>query len=98
MRDKSRECFTKMFETLEDHFKDGRKYCAGEQITAADFKLLSTIVALVENPHGKVPAFNQSVAAEYEKFANVKRIMETVKSENGLAAYITATYEKKWAF
>ena len=53
---------------------------------------------MVENPHGKVPAFNQSIAAEYEKCPNVKRIMETVKSENGLAAYITATYEKKWAF
>ena len=84
MRNKSRECFTKMFETLEDHFKDGRKYCAGDQITAADFKLLASIVSHVENPHGKVPAFNQSIAAEYEKFPNVKRIMETVKSENGL--------------
>ena len=90
--------FCKSLDTLEARFKDGRKYCAGDQITAADFKLLSVVVAMVENPHGKVPAFNQSIAAEYEKSPNVKRIMETVKSENGLAAYITATYEKKWAF
>ena len=37
MRQKSIECFKAMFDTLEDHFKDGRKYCAGAQITAADF-------------------------------------------------------------
>ena len=28
---------TTMFKTLEEAFKDGRKYVAGDQITAADF-------------------------------------------------------------
>ena len=98
MREKSMECWTKMFDTLEDHFKDGRKYSAGAQITASDFKLLSMVVAMVENPHGKHPPFNQAVAAEYEKRANVKRVMETVKSENNLLVYIEELYAKKWAF
>ena len=56
------------------------------------------VVAMIENPHGKTPAFNKAIEAEYEKRANVKRVMETVKGENGLAAYIAELNEKKWSF
>ena len=46
---------TTMFNTLEDAFKDGRKYVAGDQITAADFQLVGMAMSLWENPHSKSP-------------------------------------------
>ena len=52
-REKSKEMFCKMMDILEDKFKDGRKYCAGDQLTASDFKVLSEVVAFIENPHGR---------------------------------------------
>ena len=52
-REKSKEMYCKMMDILEEKFKDGRKYCAGDQLTASDFKVLGMIVAYVENPRGK---------------------------------------------
>ena len=46
--------FATTLDNLESRFKDGRKYCAGDQLTAADFKLLATVVQFFENPHGQV--------------------------------------------
>ena len=53
-RQTSIQLFAKTLDTLEERFKDGRKYCAGDQLTAADFKLLCTVVQFFENPHGAV--------------------------------------------
>ena len=39
-RTKSLETCKKILVTLEERFKDGRTYAAGEKITAADFALL----------------------------------------------------------
>ena len=97
-RDASKELFCKLLDTLEDRFKDGRKYCAGDQLTASDFKLLATIVGTAENPKGRCQAFNDALNSEYVKRANVKRICETLKSENGLAAYIEELHTKGYSF
>ena len=94
----SKELFCKLIDILEDRFKDGRKYCAGDQITASDFKLLAEIVACVENPKGRNQAFNDALNSEYVKRVNVKRICETVKGENGLAAYIEELNTKNYTF
>ena len=52
---------TKCLDTLENKFKDNRKYCAGDQITAADFTLLGMDVAFFNNPNLKTPAFGQTL-------------------------------------
>ena len=57
-RTKCIEINGKLLDALENRFKDGRKYCAGGKITAADFSLLTNVVGFYENPHGKVPALN----------------------------------------
>ena len=97
-RNASKELFCKLMDTLEDRFKDGRKYCAGDQITASDFKLLASVVGCVENPKGRNQAFNDALNSEYVKRVNVKRICETVKGENGLAAYIEELNGKNYSF
>ena len=97
-RAKCLELIKKFLDTIEERCKDGRKYFAGAQITACDFKVLASTVGFFENPNGKVPEFNQAMNEEYCKHENVKRICETLKSENGLAAYIQELYANKWTF
>ena len=76
---------TTMFKTLEEAFKDGRKYVAGDQITAADFQLVGMAMSLWGNPHSNAsPVLCQKVTVEYEKCPNLKRIIDTVKGENGV--------------
>ena len=54
-------------------------------------------VGFFENPNAKDKAFQEVLKAEYDARANVKRIVETVKGENNLQAYIDQIYnEKKW--
>ena len=87
---------TKMLDTLEARFADGRKYVGGEQLTAADFYLVGAHVGFLANPNGKNPEFSAAVTEEFNKRTNVKRIVDQVRSEKGLNEYIAALEEKKW--
>ena len=87
---------TKFLDTLEARFADGRKYVAGDQITAADFALVGAHVGFFANPSGRNPEFSAAVTAEFNKRTNVKRIVDQVRSEKGLNEYINALEEKKW--
>merc|ERR1711990_1294034 len=78
----------KMLDALENLCKDGRKYLAGDQLTAADFNLLSIVIGAYMNPNGKDPAWNETIKAEYVKRANVKRVMDGLAGEKGLPDYI----------
>ena len=71
---------------LEKRFSanGGRKYCAGDQITAADFHLVALETRLFSNPNSKVPETAAKAKAEVEKRPTVKAIIDRVKGENGL--------------
>ena len=93
---KAMECLCKLLDALEERFKDGRKYCAGDQLTASDFKLLNTVCAFIENPNGKFQDQFDAYNVEYKKRTNVKRIVDSLKKENGLEAYIEQCHAKKY--
>ena len=74
---------------LEDRWTDGRKYCAGEEITASDFQLLCVACSYLNNTAGgKHPDWSKTVADELVKRENIVRIIDQVRSENGLDEYI----------
>ena len=52
------ELVCKLLDRLDARFADGRKYVAGDVITAADFYLAAIDCAYFSNPNGKVPEFN----------------------------------------
>ena len=95
-RTASLNLITKCFDLIEGRFSDNRKYCAGDQLTAADFGLLGLNVGFFSNPNLKTPAFGESIRAELDKRPNVKRVMANLRGEKGLDAYINSTWEKKW--
>ena len=95
---KAMECMCKLLDALEERFKDGRKYCAGDVLTASDFKLLNTVCAFIENPNGKFQDQFDAYNVEYQKRTNVKRIVDSLKKENGLEAYIAECHAKKYTF
>ena len=90
MRTACLELFVKFFDKLEARSSDGRMHAAGDQITAADFQLLATECSLINNPHGKVPAFNQALGEELNKRTNLVRVINQLKGENGLSEYIAS--------
>ena len=90
MRTASLELLCKFFDKLESRFSDGRIHAAGDQITAADFQLLATECSLINNPNGKVPAFNQALGEELNKRTNLVRVINQLKGENGLTEYIAS--------
>merc|ERR1712087_100386 len=87
-RTSTKNAITKALDILDARWADGRKYSAGDQITAADFQLLGTDVGLFSNEGGKNPDFNKAINEEVKKRANVSRVIGQVRGENGLDDYI----------
>ena len=85
---KSLKRFRKMLYILEDRFSDGRRHAAGPSLTAADFVLLGADCSFISNPYA--PAFTSEFKSTLQEYPNVKRVIEKVKSENGLTEYISS--------
>ena len=93
---KSLDAITGLLNKLESRFSanGGRNYSAGDTISASDFSLLAFEVGMYGNPSSKCPEHCANVKAAVDKCPTVKGIIERVKGEKGLAAYITEMQEK----
>ena len=87
---------TKCLGQLEAIAKDGRKYFGGDKPSAVDFHLLGICQSLWTNPNIKDEAIKKVQTENFEKHANVKRIMDTLRGENGLDDYIKELHAKGW--
>merc|ERR1712137_1169198 len=93
---KSLDAITGLLNKLESRFSanGGRNYSAGDTISASDFSLLAFEVGMYGNPSSKCPEHCANVKVAVDKCPTVKGIIERVKGEKGLAAYITEMQEK----
>ena len=95
MQDKSLDIIGKFFDKLQAKFaSDGRAYGSGAKIGAADFVLLALDVRYWSNPNTKAPEHAAKVKELLDTRPAVKAVIEKIKGENGLQAYIDGWYAK----
>ena len=49
---------------LDNHWADGRAHVGGDQVTYADFWILSIVLSHYENPNGRHPDIREAVVAK----------------------------------
>merc|ERR550539_428649 len=70
---------------MNERYSDGRKFCCGENPTAADFRLLAMSTSLVNNSSLKNPALGEKLREVWGGCDNLKRIEENVKAMPGIS-------------
>ena len=75
-------------EGLNARFADGRKHAAGENITAADFRLLTIGTSIIENKSLKIPALQERLHEMAKGLENIQRVVDNAKAIPGLQAEI----------
>ena len=80
----------KLIKPLEARFADGRKFTAGENATAADFRLLALITAIIDNPNGRNEKVKAVVQPAYAEATNLKRVVENITGLGGLKDYLAS--------
>ena len=84
-------------EALDARFADGRKHVAGENVTAADFRLLTIGTSVVGNKDLKIPALGEKLREMAGGFENIQRVMNNAKALPGIEAAIeTAAGLQAW--
>lgn len=92
------EGLCKFYDAIENRAKDGRKYLAGNCITACDFALLSHDVSQISNPYQKNVELMKVISAELDKRSNLRRCIDNLKNEPHLNQYINKWWSYKMPF
>ena len=79
--DKMVEEQIKLLNKFESRWADGRAYCSGANITAADFFNLTAFTSLFNNPNIRNPSLSERVMVHYATLTHVKRVMENIKGQ-----------------
>ena len=69
---------------LDDFIGGSRKYFAGDNITAADWRLLTIDSGLINNPGIKIAALGEKLRGIWGDYANVKRVCDNLKALPGV--------------
>ena len=83
-QDKAVEIMRGHLQKLNDFIGGSRKYFAGDNVTAADFRLLVIDTGMCNNPGLKIAAFGEKLRALWGEFENVKRVCDNVKALPGV--------------
>ena len=69
----------KFLDKIEARFSDGRAHVGGDQITYADFCLLTNATAMWENANGKHADIKAATAAKMQACPNVQRVLAPMR-------------------
>ena len=86
-------CFTNFLERCNAHWADGRTHVAGNDVTEADFALLSLITGQIENPHSKHADIREATIA---KLAQCEHVVRVVQPMRDLCAAQIASLQPAW--
>ena len=85
----AKNAIAKALDILDARWADGRKYAAGDKITAGDFQLLAIDIGLMNNAGGaKCKELSAEILEVRNAHKNVVRILDQVRGENGLDEWI----------
>ena len=80
---------------IDEKLADGRKYSAGENVTAFDFRLLTISTGICNNETLKVPALGEKLRALWAKHENIVRVEANLKELPNMADAIKAAADRK---
>ena len=75
---------------IEKRFADGRKFVAGDNVTPADFRLLSVVTQIYKNTGLKYDDVKTQLAAIYEPLTNVQRVCANIEALGSVAQVVAA--------
>ena len=82
---KTYECIVELMDKLNDKMSDGRKHAAGENVTAADFRVLTMSTGIVNNQNLKSAALGERLREAYASREHLKRVVDNGMQLQGVA-------------
>ena len=67
-------------ELLDKRWSDGREHVTGQELTSADFAVLSYYTSCVVNPGLRVPAVREGLTAKVESLPHYMRVVNNIKT------------------
>ena len=73
---KTYECLVELMDKLNDKMSDGRKHACGENVNAADFRVLTMSTSYWNNQNLKSAALGERLREAFATREHLKRVVE----------------------
>ena len=82
---KTYELLVELMDKLNVFFSDGRKHACGENVCAADFRVLAIASGLINNYHMKNPSLGEKLRSAFDKRVHLRRVVANGMELPGVA-------------
>ena len=79
------ECVCELMDQLDKKMSDGRKHACGENVNAADFRVITMSTGILNNKNLKHAALGERLREAYASREHLKRVVENGMALPGVA-------------